>query len=117
MEAVNDLALSAPADAARNTSVAGIVARDLSPLARAIDEGGVYPERILRALGEAGAFGRHLDGCAADGGLSDAIADMAEIAAVCLSTAFCAWCQDALAWYLDRAENLGPRERWLDEVR
>ncbi len=117
MQAINDLAFTAPTDAAGSSSVAAIVARDLSPLARAIDEDGVYPERVLRALGEAGAFGRHLDGRAADGGLSAAIADMAEIGATCLSTAFCAWCQDALAWYLDRAENLAPRERWLDDVR
>lgn len=98
-------------------TVADVVARDLAPLVRAIDEDGVYPEAVLRALGDAGAYGRHLDGTAETGGLAAAAGAMAEVGAECVSTAFCVWCQDALAWYLDRSENPAPRQRWLADVR
>lgn len=97
-------------------TVADVVSRDLAPLVRAVDEDGLYPEQVLRRLGEAGAYGRHLGGGAEGGGLAAAIADMAAVGEACLSTAFCVWCQDALAWYLDRSENPAPRERWLADV-
>lgn len=98
-------------------TVADVVAHDLAPLVRAIDEDGLYPEAVLRALGDAGAYGHHLDGTAEAGGLAAAVAAMAEVGAECVSTAFCVWCQDALAWYLDRSENPAPRQRWLADVR
>ena len=45
-----------------------VVARELSPLVRKIDEEGFYPEAVMRSLGAAGAFGRHADAGAADAG-------------------------------------------------
>jgi hypothetical protein len=102
---------------ARPASVTSIVTDELRPLVRRIDTEGLYPARILRRLGEAGAFAHHRQhqGKGARG-IVDAIAAMAEVGADCLSTAFCAWCQDALVWYLDRADNAAPREHYLAAV-
>jgi len=96
------------------TSVASVVARDLRPLVRRIDEDGFYPKEVLRRLGATGAFAHHTGGNAAAGGLRNAVEAMTEVGATCLSTAFCMWCQDALVWYLDRSENPLPRQRLLD---
>jgi alkylation response protein AidB-like acyl-CoA dehydrogenase len=108
------------APVARSSSaptVATIVAGELRPLARRIDEEGLYPAGVLRRLGEAGAFAYHTSTRGAGpAGLRAAIDAMTDVGAVCLSTAFCAWCQDALAWYLDRADNPEPRNRYLDAV-
>ncbi|MCC0806826.1 acyl-CoA dehydrogenase [Methylobacterium sp. W2] len=79
-----------------------IVRTELGPLAGAID-GGLYPEAILRHLGAAGAYAHHRDGTPE--GLVAAIAAMATAGTVCLSTAFCIWCQDALVWYLARGDD------------
>ncbi|HWK96731.1 MAG TPA: acyl-CoA dehydrogenase family protein [Pseudolabrys sp.] len=98
---------------ARN--VADIVARDLRPLVRQIDEDGLYPEAVLRGLGAAGAFAHHTSG-EAGAGLLGAIDAMTEVSAACITTGFCMWCQDALGWYLAQADNPAPRERYLASV-
>lgn len=103
------------ADTGRPSSVATIVA-DIGRLARVVDDEGVYPEEALRALGAAGAYRHHIGGRAAGGGLTAAIDVMAEAGAACLSTAFCMWCQDALAWYLDRTANATLKARLLAPV-
>jgi alkylation response protein AidB-like acyl-CoA dehydrogenase len=97
-------------------TVASLVADDLKPIVRAIDADGLFPAGVLRRLGEAGAYGHHLNGRAQDGGLAAAIDDMTQVGAVCLSTAFCMWCQDALAWYLDRSQNRTAARLYLDAV-
>jgi alkylation response protein AidB-like acyl-CoA dehydrogenase len=91
--------------------VRAIVATDLRPLARTIDQDALYPERVLRSLGRAGAFAQH---CTASGGRSvpdvgAAIEAMALVGEECLSTAFCTWCQDACGWYLENTENASAR--------
>lgn len=96
-------------------SVADIVARDLRPLVRQIDEDGLYPEAVLRHLGAAGAFAHHT--ASGDGaGLIGSIEAMTEVSAACITTGFCMWCQDALGWYLTQADNPAPRERYLAGV-
>ena len=40
-----------------------------------------------------------------------AIGAMAQVAGLCMSTAFCTWCQDACAWYLENTENTALRDR------
>lgn len=97
-------------------SISEIVAEDIRPLLRAIDQEGVYPERAMRRLGAAGAFSRHAGESVRNGGLDRAIAAMAEVGETCLSTAFCIWCQDALAWYLSRTENDDLKRRMLPDV-
>lgn len=92
------------------SKVAAIADGELCGMVREID-GGLYPEATLRALGEAGAFGSHIDG--AD--LGPAIQAMAKAGEHCTSTAFCMWCQNALAWYIYASENealqtgIGPK--------
>jgi alkylation response protein AidB-like acyl-CoA dehydrogenase len=87
----------------------GLLDAELAPLVDRIDEG-FYPAETMRRIGEAGAFRRHL---ALSGGqdLGGAIASMADVAAHCMSTAFCTWCQDACGWYLENTDNSGLRAR------
>jgi alkylation response protein AidB-like acyl-CoA dehydrogenase len=83
-----------------------IAKRDLSRLVRAIDREGVYPEDIMRALGRAGAYRVAINGIA--GGspdLKSAIEAMSIVSEYCLSTSFCMWCQNALAWYIATSGN------------
>jgi alkylation response protein AidB-like acyl-CoA dehydrogenase len=95
-------------------TVASIVAAELKPLCNRIDADGLYPVDVLRRLGAVGAFAQHSTGHGAGpGGIVGAVQAMTEIGATCLSTAFCTWCQDALVWYLDRAENPAPRQHYL----
>ena len=95
-----------------------IARRELAPLVAAIDREGHYPEAVLRAFGAAGAFAAHGEAVAngdPDLGLRTAIEAMSVASEYCLSTAFCMWCQDALAWYISASSNaglqfsLGPR--------
>src|SRR4051812_22865405 len=86
-----------------------IVEDELAPLVRRIDEGH-YPERVLRSLGEAGAFSAHVG----DGGsLFAAIDAMAQVSRECLATGFCIWCQDTFVWYLANAADEGLRRSLL----
>ncbi|HWP26725.1 MAG TPA: acyl-CoA dehydrogenase family protein [Xanthobacteraceae bacterium] len=95
-------------------TIASVVAAELKPLVRRIDADGIYPVEVLRQLGTVGAFAQHsASRGAGPAGIVDAVRAMTEIGATCLSTAFCTWCQDALVWYLDRAENPVPRQRYL----
>ncbi|MFW5654513.1 MAG: acyl-CoA dehydrogenase family protein [Roseicyclus sp.] len=88
--------------------VAEITRTTLAPLVREID-GGLYPRDVMRAFGAAGAYATHLpQGDAAD--LRDTVALMATAGAQCTSTAFCMWCQNALAWYIYCSDNA-----WLKE--
>ena len=88
--------------------VAAVAKGTLAPMVREIDAG-LYPREIMRAFGAVGAYGTHLpQGDAAD--LRQTIALMAEAGAQCTSTAFCMWCQNALAWYIYCSDN-----QWLKE--
>lgn len=79
---------------------------ELAGLVRSIDADGVYPEAIMRRLGRAGAYRVHIQGVA--GGVPDlktSIEAMSVLAERCLTTSFCAWCQNALAWYIHASDN------------
>ncbi|MBY6200984.1 acyl-CoA/acyl-ACP dehydrogenase [Maritalea mobilis] len=78
---------------------------DLAAMARTIDEERVYAEDIMRAYGKAGAYGTHLGGIDGDVDLSSAVMAMARASEECLSTGFCVWCQDTLAWYIASSDN------------
>lgn len=95
-------------------TVADVVAQSIRPILNDIDAKGLYPEQALRSLGRAGAFAHHVG--EAPGGLPAAIAAMAEVGETCVSSAFCMWCQDALAWYLDRSPNRALAARLLFDV-
>jgi hypothetical protein len=79
--------------------------RELAPLVRQIDAEGLYPEQVMRAFGGAGAYAQHLPGLSPSVDLGAAIQAMAAAGEHCLSTAFCMWCQDALAWYIFASAN------------
>src|SRR6516165_2612377 len=84
--------------------VAAFARKDVAPLAAAIDSGDVYPEALLRRLGELGAWRSHVpENGAAD--LRCAIASIAALGEVCGATAFMAWCQNTLVWYAANSDN------------
>jgi alkylation response protein AidB-like acyl-CoA dehydrogenase len=97
--------LNLPDPAAVLAAADRIAEADLTPLVRAIDTEGLYPEEVMRSMGAAGAYLRHLP---APGGVLDldtTIAAMARAGRECLSTAFCMWCQSALGWYIYNSDN------------
>lgn len=96
--------------------VQGIVDRDLVPIVGEIDRDGVYPEAVLRGLGAHGAFAQHVAADASSPDLQAAIDAMSAAGTVCLSTAFCMWCQNALAWYIACSDNDGLKRRLLPGV-
>jgi alkylation response protein AidB-like acyl-CoA dehydrogenase len=84
--------------------VAVIARKNLAPMAAAIDEGTVYPDELLRRLGDVGTWGSHQPrNGAAD--LRCAIQSMAALGEVCGATAFMAWCQNTLVWYAANSDN------------
>jgi hypothetical protein len=84
--------------------VAAIARENLAPMAAAIDAGTVYPDELLRRLGDVGAWGSHRPNSgAAD--LRCAIQSMAALGEVCGATAFMAWCQNTLVWYAVNSGN------------
>ena len=111
MSASPDLRVVTGPDAASSRPsgdpIGQILRSDLAPLVRRIDEGH-YPEAVLRRLGEAGAFLGETKRP-----LFDAISAMARVGEECLATAFCMWCQDTFAWYLQNTENEELRRRLL----
>jgi alkylation response protein AidB-like acyl-CoA dehydrogenase len=109
-----DLAVTAKVDTAILLAAVRERARaDIPPLVQAIDQQGLYPRAIMGGLGEAGLFSPHLAAHTplARPDLGAAIQAMAEVAAECMSTAFCTWCQDASGWYLENTENAALRQR------
>src|ERR1700755_2630333 len=90
--------------------VARIARKELAPLAPAIDAGSVYPADVLRGLGAVCAGNRHVphEGPA---DLRCAIQSIAALGEVCGATAFMAWCQNTLVWYVANSDNpqLFPR--------
>jgi alkylation response protein AidB-like acyl-CoA dehydrogenase len=84
--------------------VATIARTNLAPMAAAIDAGTVYPDELLRRLGDVGAWGSHQpNNGAAD--LRCAIQSIATLGEVCGATAFMAWCQNTLVWYATNSDN------------
>ncbi|MEQ1696040.1 MAG: acyl-CoA dehydrogenase family protein [Hyphomicrobiaceae bacterium] len=96
--------------------VRSITANDLLPLVGAIDREGLYPEAVMRRLGSAGAYNLHLPNADGDFSLAAAIDAMSVVGEVCLSTAFCMWCQDALGWYIACSPNENLKSTLLPKV-
>lgn len=78
--------------------IAALSRSELTPIASAIDEGTIYPEQALRNLGKAGAWSAHAD-------LRNTISGIAAIGETCGATAFMAWCQNTLVWYIQNSDN------------
>ncbi len=95
--------------------VASIARKALAPLAADIDSGAVYPADVLRHLGDVGAWGSHRPkNGAAD--LRCAIQSIAALGEVCGATAFMAWCQNTLVWYVANSSNPKLTGKFSDEV-
>ncbi len=90
-----------PADAA----LRAVIDAELAPIVKQIDHDGLYPAQAMRALGAAGLFSHHLAAHSARPSIGAAIDAMAAVGETCMSTAFCTWCQDASAWYLEQSDN------------
>jgi alkylation response protein AidB-like acyl-CoA dehydrogenase len=94
--------------------VAVIARKNLAPQALAIDEGTIYPEELLRRLGDVGAWGSHQPANgAAD--LRCAIQSIAALGEVCGATAFMAWCQNTLVWYASNSDNPALVAKFADK--
>ena len=86
------------------SSIREIASNQLAPLVRTIDADGVYPESVMRAFGDAGAYAQHLP--TGDGpDIKTSIQAMGIAGEYCLSTAFCMWCQNAITWYVFNSPN------------
>ena len=85
----------------------------LAQAAYKIDHEGFYPADIMRSLGQAGAFGAHLDRNGQQVGL--AINVMREIAQQCGSTGFLTWCHDVCGLYMEQSGNPALMGALLDE--
>jgi alkylation response protein AidB-like acyl-CoA dehydrogenase len=106
----SDLAPAAIVD-----EVASIARKDLAPLAADIDDGTVYPDDLLRRLGDVGAWGSHRPkNDAAD--LRCAIQSISALGEVCGATAFMAWCQNTLVWYAANSSNPKLVAKFTDDV-
>jgi len=93
-----------PSSASITDQVATIARKNLAPMAAAIDTGTVYPDELLRRLGDVGAWASHQPrNGAAD--LRCAIQSIAALGEVCGATAFMAWCQNTLVWYAANSDN------------
>jgi len=90
-------------------AVRALSARELPSLVNTIDAEGHYPEAQMRAFGRLGAYAHHLPGYSPSVDLTTAINAMAAAGEHCLSTSFCIWCQDALAWYIYASDNMHLR--------
>lgn len=101
--AVNNIAVESPSSIVED--VAKLAASDLAPLVCDIDLKGLYPENFMRQAGRLGAYRSHapMNGGAPD--IQTSIKAMAAAGEYCLSTSFCMWCQDALAWYIACSDN------------
>lgn len=86
-------------------AVRALSARELPSLVHKIDAEGYYPESLMREFGRLGAYAYHLPGNGRNIDLATAINAMAAAGEYCLSTSFCMWCQDALAWYIHASDN------------
>lgn len=94
------------------TRVDAVATQQLMPLVREIDAG-LYPEDIMRAFGTAGAFEPHV---APDMDMGQTIQAIARGGEECISTAFCMWCQNALAWYVASSDNAALKATLLPKV-
>jgi alkylation response protein AidB-like acyl-CoA dehydrogenase len=86
-------------------SIRAFADRELPKFVQKIDCEGFYPEQIMRELGRLGAYAFHISEHPDTVDLNAAIEAMAAVAEHCGSTAFCMWCQDALAWYVSTSAN------------
>ena len=77
----------------------------LAELASDIDRRGVYPETILKRLGDLGALSAHMKRGEQPGDYGLAIRAMSEVSRVCGATGFMVWCHEVCGVYLEQSGN------------
>ena len=77
----------------------------LAELASDIDRRGVYPETILKRLGELGALRAHMASGDQPGDYGLAIRAMSEVSRVCGATGFMVWCHEVCGVYMEQSDN------------
>ncbi|MFC4490161.1 acyl-CoA dehydrogenase family protein [Chromobacterium aquaticum] len=94
------------------------VRQQLAPQATAIDQQALYPQAMLRGLGDDGAYAALLPAERGGSGLGLAtlMAAIAEVGAACGSTAFLAWCQSACVYLLLHAAPRAELQTILAEL-
>lgn len=80
-----------------------LIAEKLHPYVRQIDTEAFYAEEFLRALGESGFFSHATT--TPEERLKKEAHLVKEVAAVCMTTAFCLWCHLASLTYIRHTEN------------
>ncbi|MFV8834087.1 acyl-CoA dehydrogenase family protein [Aquisalimonas sp.] len=105
-------------DHALESRVAGLVRDQLAPQTVAIDRQGVYPSGFMHELGALGGYSQHIPSRRDNAGhdFPMAIQLMETVSRECMSTGFCVWCQDALAWYLENADNPEAKQTLLPRI-
>jgi alkylation response protein AidB-like acyl-CoA dehydrogenase len=89
--------------------VAALAKTELAPIVAEIDDGSIYPDRALRRFGEIGAWSAHDD-------LRETIGGISAIAEICGASAFMAWCQDTLVWYILNSDNAALKAKYLSRA-
>ena len=100
------------------TAIGDLIARELRPNVEAVDQQGQYPAAFMRQLGQLGGFRQAVPtGYGGAGrGLAGTLEVMEAVAAECLSTGFCVWCQTVSAWYIQTSDNEYLKREWLPAV-
>ena len=101
-----------------NERVESLIREKLAPQTVAIDREGVYPAAFMRELGATGGYSQHLASQRGDGrsDVNSAVEVISAVSRECMSTGFCAWCQSALAWYLEHADDPAVRGEHLPTI-
>jgi alkylation response protein AidB-like acyl-CoA dehydrogenase len=101
-------AMPLPTDASLIEAVRQLADGPLAELASDIDRRGVYPETILKRLGELGALRAHMKrGISGEvpGDYGLAIQAISEVSRVCGATGFMVWCHEVCGVYLEQSGN------------
>lgn len=93
--------------------VTAIADGPLADAAYRIDHEGHYPLEIMASLGQAGAFGGHLERNGARFGL--ALDAMRVISRNCGATGFLTWCHDVCGLYMEQSGNPALSGKVLDD--
>lgn len=80
-----------------------ILEEELCPIVRVVDEEGLYPENVLKALGESGAF--QVSGLSSDEILMKRIGLIELTAKYCVSTSFLIWCHTTAISFILNSQN------------
>jgi alkylation response protein AidB-like acyl-CoA dehydrogenase len=101
-------AMPLPTDASLIQAVRQLADGPLAELASDIDRRGVYPETVLKRLGELGALRAHMKrGSSGEvpGDYGLAIQAMSEVSRVCGATGFMVWCHEVCGVYMEQSGN------------